>query len=191
MHLAFNYHLYKLEFGLDFRKLCERISCNAVNRPIGHRLCTQGTVKINAGLVPVQAPPFQPAAAPFHGNRCQLFKNRFSVPLSAALGFDIQVLQIDSGSTKESRKVVKEERKANFFVTFHRKNDLCLLLIKNPCFQGRFVCHNFVQHLFVVRKFLDKLKNQRNIFSFSASECQVVIHVINSFVTFALYKSIK
>ena len=39
---------------------------------------------------------------------------------------------------------MKEKSKPNFLSVYNCKNNLCLLLIKNPLFQCRFISNNFM-----------------------------------------------
>ena len=66
----------------------------AVHRPVGHGLRPQGQVKVNAGPVPVQAPPFQPSALPLQGDGSQLFQNGLSIAPAPVSRLDIQILQV-------------------------------------------------------------------------------------------------
>ena len=52
---------------------------------------------------------------------------------------------------------MKEKRKPNLFPVYNSKQNLCFLLIKNPLFQGYLIRNYFMQHLFIVGKFFDKL----------------------------------
>ena len=52
---------------------------------------------------------------------------------------------------------MKEKRKPNLFPVHNSKQNLRFLLIKNPLFQGYLIRNHFMQHLFIVGKFFDKL----------------------------------
>ena len=95
--------LGRLPLTISFCHFFEGISAEPVGCPIFHRLRTQGKVEINAWPVPVQAAPFQTAAAPFHGCGRQFFQNCFSIAFSPMFRENKEILEIDSGSSEEGR----------------------------------------------------------------------------------------
>ena len=64
----------------------QRIPGEPVDGPLVHGRGVQGEVEVDTGLVPVQAGPFQPAAAAFHGNLCQLPQKGFPIALTSVSG---------------------------------------------------------------------------------------------------------
>ena len=61
----------------------------------------KGKVKIDARLVPVEAPPLKSSAAPLHGGLRQLSEQSFAVALPPVLRFHKQVLKIYPRSAEE------------------------------------------------------------------------------------------
>lgn len=94
-----------------FRELLQSRSRDAVDGPFVHRHGTERLVKVDAGLVPVEADPLQAAAAAFHCDFRQLLQQPFAVPFATMLGTHEEVFQVDARAAHESGEVVKKSAK--------------------------------------------------------------------------------
>lgn len=160
-----------------FRKFLQRFAGDPVHGPVGHGLCPQGKIKIYTGFVPVQAPPFQPAAFALRSNFGQLFQDGFSVPRAPGTGAKRTNLpgraRLCSGRWKNCGR--RGQSQSPF--PPGGEDHLRLFFIKNPLFQGCLVGYHLVQHFFVIRQFPDEPQDQGGIFSLCVSEMQFRLHL--------------
>ena len=89
------------------RKLGERVAGDAVDHPVGHGLRAEGEVKADARLVPVKAPPLEPAAAALDRDGGELLEYRLAVALATVLGAHIQIFEVYARPAEEGREVVE------------------------------------------------------------------------------------
>ena len=123
--------------------------------------------------VPVEAPPFQTAAAALRGNSGKLFQQSLPAASAAVFRPDVQVFQINARPSEKRGKIMEEQGEADFPAVCKSKEDFRLLPVKNPLFQRPFIRNDFVQQLLILRKFPDELQNQGRILSFRKSETDV------------------
>ena len=72
---------------------------------------------------------------------------------------------------------MEKQGESYFLPVLKNEKDFCLLLIKDPVLQQNFICHHFIQHMFIVCKFSDKRQDQRGIFPLGISEFNPVTHI--------------
>lgn len=72
-----------------------------------------------------------------------VFSKAASHRLTAIFRQNKEVFQIQSRSAQKGRKVVKEQRKSNFFSFFHGEDYFRLLLVEDPFLQRCFICDHF------------------------------------------------
>ncbi len=103
------------------RPLCqfgERVAGNPIYRPFTHRYRSQREIKFYAGLIPVEAPPFQTTAAPFHRNMGEFFHSALSVSPSAEFRLNIEIFQINSPASEKCGKIMKKTVQIRFHDRF-------------------------------------------------------------------------
>ena len=77
--------------------------------PVGHDFGAEFLVKVYSALVPVEHGPFHATTAPFVGEDCQ-FPEQGSTDAAAAMGgLDVDVFEIEAGTTDEGGVVLKED----------------------------------------------------------------------------------
>jgi len=82
------------------REVLERRSIKAVPGPLVRRDGTDRPVERDRRLVPVENGPLQPTAAPVEGETSQRREQCRSHPESAMRGPDVEILEIDAGSSR-------------------------------------------------------------------------------------------
>ena len=96
-----------------FGQFRQRVPGKPVNSPVLHRFRSQRKVEVNAGLVPIQAPPFQETAAPLNRYLRQFPEKCLAIAATAIFRPHIQILQVNPGAAEEGGKVVEEQRIPN------------------------------------------------------------------------------
>ena len=133
----------------SFCHLLQSSSSQPVGRPFIHRHCAEGPVKVNAGLIPVKACPFQPSTATLYSNLRQLFQQRFPISFPTVFRKNKQILQVNACSSKKCREVMEEQGKSYFFIAFTCEQYFRFLSLKDSFPQQILRCHHLIRHLFI------------------------------------------
>jgi hypothetical protein len=142
----------------------QRLAGEAVDGPVVHRTRTEALVKTDRRLVPVEHPPFEPAAIALGREARETRHERAADPLSTMRGKNEQVLQVESAPAEERRVVVEEQRKARRVVPHLGDQHLggrSLSEKRVPNVGGRH--DRFTRQPLVLRQAADEAENERRI----------------------------
>src|SRR5687768_5920325 len=87
----------------------ERLAFQPLHDPLAHRTRANRAIKGDRRLVPVKDCPFQPCTIAFDRELRQTSKQRLAGARAAGLRPDVQVLEINSGTSFERGEIVEEE----------------------------------------------------------------------------------
>ena len=84
--------LYYFSGFFALRELSEGLACGAVGGPVGHGAGVEAEIEVDAWPVPVEAGPFEPAAAALEGEGSEFSEQRPAVTFCTISGFRLEAV---------------------------------------------------------------------------------------------------
>src|SRR5262249_51201454 len=96
--------------------MLERVSAEAVQRPVLLRHGAERAIERRGRLIPVEDCPIEPAAAAFDCQSSQCGQQCLAVTVAPVLRPDEQILQVNSRLAEKRREIVEKERETDDLV---------------------------------------------------------------------------